>query len=98
MDRGWARMGCNCISANSESAGDWGGNSRGTPAYTVQITGSSMTALTLLGETIAAGRRLAEEYGTTADRAVIYAADDNLVGMHERSRDGNGRDWYETEC
>ena len=63
----------------------------------MRITGSAMTGLTLPCETITACRRLAEEYGTTADLAEIFDAAGNLVGRHERSCDGDRRDWYEAE-
>jgi hypothetical protein len=64
--------------------------------YIATVGGHSMRAVDYPVATITAGRRAAEDYGTTADWCTIKTRAGKIVASHVRSNEGNGQSWYKT--
>jgi len=65
--------------------------------YRVEIGGSGWSRGPVLdADTITAGRKLAEEYGTTADYAHIYKGG-RLVATQRRDANGDGMRWFNAD-
>ncbi len=67
------------------------------PAASVLIKGASMHAISLPCESVEEGRRIAEDFGTTADEAEVYDGNGDILARHRRNCEDDGG-WYEAEC
>ena len=64
-------------------------------SYIVTIGGQSWSRGPVhTASTITAARRMAEEYGNTADYAIITTPGGRIVAEHRRDPNGDGMTWY----